>query len=1061
MKKLLILLSLVITGNLIAQSIEQHRSVENPYYWKNRLPFAGYWQQDVHYKMEANIDETTDIIDGKSNLTYFNNSPDTLLFVFFHLYQNGFIKDAYNHQLHLENDFAVKHGKYEKAGLGTQVTSIKINGLDCKTELDNTILKVWLDEPLLPNGSVAFDINFKTYYDEGGNIRRRMKLFNAYGNKHYDGAHWYPRICVYDRKFGWETDQHLGREFYGDYGVFDVKLNFASNFVVEGTGVLQNKNEVLPAALRQKLDISNFLNKPWETAPSIITPYEVGKRKTWHYLAVNVHDFAFTADPTYRIGEANWDGIQIIALVQEPHAAGWYNAAAYTAKVIETYSRDFGRYIYPKMVVADARDGMEYPMLTLNGGWDPNYRTTFSHEVAHNWFFGMVGSNETYRASMDEGFTQFLDSWALTQIDGEYLVKQKTGIKWVDKYRKPEETRFLRVYKGYLNDAIKQSDVTLNTHSDDFNGALRHGGGYSNVYYKTATMLYNLQYVLGDSLFQRAMKNYFNQWLLCHPYPEDFRNSFIQYTHVDLNWFFDQWLETSKTIDYKVGKIKSLKNDTFLIEFKRLDDMQMPIDFTVVANDSKNHNFHIPNTWFVKETKATILPRWIGWGKKLNPTYSAKVVIPEGIYKVQIDTSFRLADRNLMNNSNRKLNFFSLDHQVYNQPEWKGREVNARPDIWYNAFDGFKVGMHLNASYFQYKHLINLSFWINTGLASRAYLYGVNNTRFNPISYNFSYQNPTNQIIKGSEFSLQSRWLDGLTLNAVKFQFKNKKGNTLYSIQAKSMVRGTNVDREYLLYANDWQADNWNNFINLGLEHDYTYKRGTGKIKMNLRSSSLYSDYDYAHLNLLVVNKNRLAKFLINTRFFAQYGTARRLAPESALFFAGANPEEMMENKFFRSQAFFADNWTGIGANVSPIQLGGGLNVRGYSGYAIPYQRKDGETILAYAGNTGISGNIEIEFDNYIKIKPKIFRKWLKVNTYAFADAGIINAYTDGKNFDFIEPRVSAGLGSTFTIKNWGRFEKTAPLTIRFDVPLLLNRTPSISPDFVQFRYILSVGRAF
>jgi hypothetical protein len=346
MKKLLFLLSIVYSGTLLSQSIEKYRSTENPYYWKNKMPFPGYWQQDVYYQMEATIDETTDIIDGKSKLTYFNNSPDTLTFVYFHLYQNAFIKDAYNHQLHTANDFPAKHGKYEKDGLATQVSSIKINGAACKTELDNTILKVWLPTPLLPNTSVAFDINFKTYFDGGGNIRRRMKMFNAYGFKHYDGAHWYPRICVYDRKFGWETDQHLGREFYGDYGVFDVKLNFANNFVVEGTGVLQNKNEALPPALRQKLDISNFSSKPWESAPSIVTPYESGNRKTWHYLAENVHDFAFTADPTYRIGEVNWDGIQIIALVQEPHAAGWYNAAAYTAKVIEIYNRDFGRYIY-------------------------------------------------------------------------------------------------------------------------------------------------------------------------------------------------------------------------------------------------------------------------------------------------------------------------------------------------------------------------------------------------------------------------------------------------------------------------------------------------------------------------------------------------------------------------------------------------------------------------------------------------------------------------------------------------------------------------------------------
>jgi len=161
--------------------------------------------------------------------------------------------------------------------------------------------------------------------------------------------------------------------------------------------------------------------------------------------------------------------------------------------VIETYSKDFGRYIYNKMVVADARDGMEYPMITLNGGADPGYRGLLAHEVGHNWFFGMVGSNETYRAALDEGFTQFLTAWALEKIDGPVMVKGKYANRYTEKHSIPELAKDVRVYNGYLKDAVRLEQSTLNTHSDDFGGALRHGGGYGNVYYKTATMLHNLQ----------------------------------------------------------------------------------------------------------------------------------------------------------------------------------------------------------------------------------------------------------------------------------------------------------------------------------------------------------------------------------------------------------------------------------------------------------------------------------------------------------------------------------------------------------------------------------------
>ena len=145
----------------------------------------------------------------------------------------------------------------------------------------------------------------------------------------------------------------------------------------------------------------------------MITPYDSTVRKVWRYHAENVHDFAFTADPTYRIGEAEWNGIKCIAMAEEPHASKWQNAAEYCAKTIEAHSTWFGMYAYPKMVVADARDGMEYPMLTLDGGSDPGYRGLFVHEIGHNWFYGMVGTNETYRAMLDEGFTQFLTGWGL------------------------------------------------------------------------------------------------------------------------------------------------------------------------------------------------------------------------------------------------------------------------------------------------------------------------------------------------------------------------------------------------------------------------------------------------------------------------------------------------------------------------------------------------------------------------------------------------------------------------------------------------------------------------
>src|SRR6185436_4152022 len=175
-------------------------------------------------------------------------------------------------------------------------------GQSVKTQLDNTVMKVWLPKPLLPGASTKFNIEFKTYFDNGGTIRRRMKMYSTFGYKHYDGVHWYPRIDVYDRKFGWETDQHLTREFYGDFGSYDVSITLPNNYILDGTGVMTNEKEMLPADLRTRLDISNFKAKPWEEKPSVMIVPD-GTTKTWKFHADNVHDFAFSADPTYRIGE--------------------------------------------------------------------------------------------------------------------------------------------------------------------------------------------------------------------------------------------------------------------------------------------------------------------------------------------------------------------------------------------------------------------------------------------------------------------------------------------------------------------------------------------------------------------------------------------------------------------------------------------------------------------------------------------------------------------------------------------------------------------------------------
>lgn len=1040
-----------------AQDTISYRTASNPLYWKNRKPFEGYWQQDVHYNIKATIDEKTDIVDAEETLIYFNNSPHDLDRVYFNLYNKNYEPNSYLDKLHHANKVYPKYGKYEEQHLTTQVEDLKYNGRAVKTELDGSILAVYLDEPIKAGQSAEFKVKFKTYFDMNAGVRRRTKVFSNSGYHHFDGVLWYPRIAVYDRKFGWVTDQHLGREFYGDFGSFYVELTFANDYVLEATGTLLNEKEVLPDDLRKKLDISNFKNRQ-PGPPSIITPRD-GTKKTWKFYARNVHDFAFTADPTYRIGEVVWNGVRCISLAQEQNAPRWQNAASYLANIIRIYSTDFGMYAWPKIIVADARDGMEYPMITLDGGNDPDYRTLFTHEVGHQWFYGMVGSNEAYRASLDEGFTQYLTVWAAEKIDGPYAVELQPRSSYVRKHKRKDKLRESKIFYGYLNDAIEHNDMPLITHSDDFHGALRQGGGYRHVYVKTATMLHNLQYVLGEELFLAAMQNYFNEWKICHPYIEDFRSSIINFTHVDLNWFFDQWFETTKVIDYAVCDVdKEKEAGTYSVEFKRKGSMQMPLDFTVKTKKDSVLKYHIPNGWFVKKTDATVLPRWIGWGK-LNPTYTAKITVPDGVQHVTIDPSGRLADIDQRNNSTRKSRILTFDHRIWSLPDRFNTQLYWRPDVWYNGYDGIKAGLHLNGNYMQSRDRFSLTAWYNTGLFQQNYISTGLEDDYNKFNYNFSYVTNTPRLLKHSSTFAESAFLDGLYKNMIGFDVKNYDQSNRFYVYFKSLYRANLAALQYLIYQNEWNPDKYNNTLNTGFDHKYNYRKGDGLINLNMRTTALYSDYHYSTVSLSVINNNRLGKVDIRTRTFAQYGAGSAFAPESFLYVAGANPEQLMENKYTRSVGFIPFEWGGYGITTNNFQQGGGLNLRGYAGYLAV----EGDTISTtanYRGNSGAAVNVELDFSKAIGLKKAFLKNTLKLETYLFGDIGAVNILED-KNFGINLPRADAGLGTILTIQRFGALQLVNPLAIRFDMPFFLNRPPDADPDYFKFRWVVGIGRTF
>jgi hypothetical protein len=1090
----------------------------NPHYWKNKKPYEGYWQQDVHYTINAILNDQDELINGQEILVYTNNSPNTLTEAYFHLYQNAVQPGSLTDELYKQNKAKVTYGKYEAQKLGTVIHSIQINPEDnpikdepresqnIPFEIQNTLLKIKLPTPLKPGDSIAFHIDFTTYFDRGS-IRRRMKVYDHHGYKHFNGVHWYPRICVYDRKFTWETDQHVEKEFYGDYGLFDIALTLPNHYIPEATGTLVNKDEVMPSALRKQLDITNFKDKPIGSQPSVIIPAN-GTFKTWRYQAVNVHDFAFTADPTYRIGETTWNGVQCIAIAQENNAAGWQQTAQFTAKVIATYSRDFGMYNYPKIVCADAADGMEYPMITLDGGYYPSHQSLIAHEVGHNWFFGMVGSNETYRAALDEGFTQFLTAWCMRKLTRESQPELK------------------RAFSGYMEDAIDGTDEILETHSNDFHSATGHGGGYKHVYYKTASMLYNLQYYLGDSVFLQAMKNYVEQWKFCHPYIEDFRNSIIQSAQTDLNTFFDQWFQTNKSADYSIKRITPLKTPNYYrVTLQRNGKMVMPVDLDFLitpntapttangnanienASNTKNRNnrnvspsdvfysITIPVTQYQKPGRYNLKP-WIGWDK-LRPTYTFDIEMPVAgeLKQVWLDRSGRLADIYRVNNVWKKRNQWQLDLGNGENTNYLGvYQWLIRPDLRFNGASGFMPGLQISGQYAGRKRQFHLGLWSLPGLQAQQKLPA------QPINYNLSFKHQTRG---GGTYYYKSLLYN--EINTHQMGWFNRIGKTEYGLYGKSTQRYHRLLRplEHPLY-NPWvtapsgdpyfpqytalngflpTANRWsyihNINLNLFFSQNYNGWGKSGSMRFDVRLPSPWSKSQYGFVQMEWKHYQPLGKTTLRLRSLAYYGGGNNPTPEAVLYLNGANPEESFNHALYRD--FGMINYAQPSVLSSPIPpqhllVNGGLNLRGYAQYAAPKTVKtaDGSdtTLAFFRGNQGLAVNSAIDLTPFFRWVPKL--KMIGINPYLFGDAGIIGQPLSSKNISgntitknvYSHLLADAGLGASINLKNWGKLTKNRaltaakPLNFRVDFPLWVSAVQQ-NDTHLKFRVRFSVGTDF
>ncbi|MGB0254750.1 MAG: M1 family metallopeptidase [Flavobacteriaceae bacterium] len=581
-------------------------------------PQPGYWQQHVDYTMEVDVDVKTFRYSGTQELVYTNKSPDTLNRVFYHLYFNAFQPGS-------EMDVRSRNISDPDSRVGSRIEKLtpeEVGFLHAKTlaqdgeplrfKEEETILVVPLAKPLAPGASTTLSMVFE------GQVPKQIRRS---GRDSKEGValsmtQWYPKLAEYDHE-GWHANPYIGREFHGVWGNFDVKLTLDKKYIVGGTGYLQNPEEVG----------HGYAEKTKKTK---------GKKLTWHFVAPNVHDFAWAADPDYihDILETE-SGVTLHFLYKNNPdiLENWKKLQPDTAKLLAFFNRAIGAYPYKQYTILQGGDGgMEYAMCTLITG-ERSYESLYgvtSHELAHSWFQHVLAFNESKYAWMDEGFTTFIDAVG------------EQNLKGVDAFAPSYSS-----YRALVNSGLEEP---LTTHADRFATNRAYGTG---SYSKGAIFLSQLAYIIGYDALLSSLQLFYYHFAFTHPTPNDFKRIAEKVSGIQLEWYLNDWTRTTKTIDYAIKSVTAKGEQTEVV-LERIGEMGMPIDLGVLYKDGSRTMYNIPlQMMFGEKPPLDGFSDWRvendwAWAR---PTYTLIVDAPlTEIELLVIDPLELLADINLDDN---------------------------------------------------------------------------------------------------------------------------------------------------------------------------------------------------------------------------------------------------------------------------------------------------------------------------------------------------------------------------------------------------------------------------
>ena len=576
-----------------------------------------YWQQHVDYKMDINMDVSDFTFNGEQELVYTNNSPDTINKVYYHLFFNAFqpgsqmdvrsrtIRDP-------DRRVGSRIFELEQKDYGIlDVVSLKQEGEKVVFEQKETVLLARLNSPLLPGEKTTLSMVFDGQVPL--QIRRSGKL-NKEGVD-LTMTQWFPKLSEYDEE-GWHPNPYIGREFHGVWGDYTVNITIDKNYVVGGTGYLQNADEIG----------HGYSNDAKQTNKETLT---------WRFFAPNVHDFAWAADPEFIHDiKKSKSGVDLHFFYKpDVNIENWKKLQDDSVGLMDYFEEAIGPYPWKQYSIIQGGDGgMEYAMCTMITGQRP-YPSLFgvtAHEMAHAWFQHLLATNEAKHPWMDEGFTEYITSLAEEAVVGKPS-------------RYPHKSSYDRYYL-LVNSGVEQAQTV---HSDRYDYNFAYG---ASSYSKGSVFLSQLGYIIGKDNLDKTLKRYYEEFKFKHPTPNDFKRVAEKVSDMELEWYLNDWTRTDHKIDYGLD-ISSLQSDR-VVTLKRKARMPMPLDVEVSFSDGTKDMYYIPidlmhgNKKFNSNNVYYMQP-WT-WA---SPEYDFVVQGNKKVVKVEIDPSKRLADYNQMDNS--------------------------------------------------------------------------------------------------------------------------------------------------------------------------------------------------------------------------------------------------------------------------------------------------------------------------------------------------------------------------------------------------------------------------